>query len=57
MMRENGFPTQPDPQVQSSLEELSHLETTIGRTAMSSLTPVIRSSEQDMWQLQVLKEL
>ncbi|HXI12720.1 MAG TPA: hypothetical protein VNM92_08735 [Thermoanaerobaculia bacterium] len=57
MMRENGFPVKPDPEIRSSLAELAYLESAIGLTAMSSLKPVIRSSEQDMWQLQVLEGL
>lgn len=57
MMRENGFEVRPDPAVRAVLDELAHLETAIGRTAMSSLTPVMRSSEQDLWQLQVLEKL
>ncbi len=57
MMRESGFEVRPDPEIRSNLEELAFLETSIGRTAMSSLTPIIRSSEQDLWQLQVLKAM
>jgi len=57
MMRESGFEVRPDPEIRSNLEELAFLETAIGRTAMSSLTPVIRSSEQDLWQLQVLEAM
>lgn len=56
MMRESGFPVKPDPEVKANLEELRYLETTIGRTAMMSLTPIVRSSEQDMWQLEILQE-
>lgn len=55
MMRESGFEVRPDPEVRASLEELAFLERAIGRTAMSSLTPIVRSSEQDLWQLEVLQ--
>lgn len=56
MMKESGFPVKPDAGVRESLAELTHLETSIGRTAMMSLTPIIRGSEQDLWQLEILSE-
>jgi len=56
MMRESGFPVKPDPEVTQSLAELKHLEASIGTTAMSSLMPIIRGSEQDLWQLEVLEQ-
>lgn len=56
MMRENGFPVKPDPDIQASLAELRHLETSIGRTAMSSLTPLLRGSGEDLWQLEILEQ-
>jgi protease PrsW len=57
MMRENGFTVRPDPEIRASLAELAHLEECIGRTAMSSLAPVVRADEQDLWQFQVLESL
>jgi protease PrsW len=56
MMKESGFPVKPDAEVRASLAELAHLENSIGRTAMSSLTPILRGSEQDLWQLEILAE-
>lgn len=55
MMRESGFPVRHDPDIKANLDELKHLEGAIGRTAMMSLTPIVRSTEQDMWQLQILE--
>ncbi|MFA6957171.1 MAG: PrsW family glutamic-type intramembrane protease [Thermoanaerobaculia bacterium] len=56
MMRESGLPVKPDPTVREKLDELNYLRGSIGKTAMMSLTPILRSSEQDLWQLQVLEE-
>lgn len=56
MMRESGLPVKPDPTIREKLDELAYLRNAIGRTAMLSLTPILRSSEQDLWQLQVLEE-
>jgi len=56
MMRESGLPVRPDPAIRESLDELKYLRESIGKTAMMSLTPILRSSEQDLWQLQVLEE-
>ena len=56
MMKESGFAVKRDPEVVESLTELRHLESSIGRTAMSSLTPILRGSEQDLWQLEILAD-
>lgn len=55
MMRENGFPVPRDPTLREKLDELAYLKKSIGKTAMSSLTPILRSSEQDLWQLEILQ--
>lgn len=55
MMREAGFEPPRDPEIRASLEELRYLRETIGKTAFLSLTPLIRSTDQDLWQLEVLQ--
>src|SRR5687768_15857981 len=55
MMRENGFAVPRDPTLRDKLTELEFLRKSIGKTAMSSLTPILRSSEQDLWQLEILQ--
>ena len=55
MMRENGFTVPHDPTLRDKLTELEFLRKSIGKTAMSSLTPILRSSEQDLWQLEILQ--
>jgi RsiW-degrading membrane proteinase PrsW (M82 family) len=57
MMRESGLPVKPDPTIREKLDELKYLRETIGKTAMLSLTPILRSTEQDLWQLAVLEEM
>jgi len=54
MMREHGFDVEPDETVAESLRELRHLAESIGRTGMSSLTPILRGSGHDLWQLEIL---
>ncbi|MCA1732083.1 MAG: hypothetical protein LC732_00590, partial [Acidobacteria bacterium] len=56
IMKESGFAVKRDPEVVESLTELRHLESSIGKTAMSSLTPILRGSEQDLWQLEILAD-
>jgi protease PrsW len=56
MMRESGFPVKPDADTGEKLAELRHLEASIGRTAMTSLIPILRGSEQDLWQLEILEQ-
>lgn len=57
MMRESGLPVKPDPTTREKLDELKYLRDVIGKTAMLSLTPILRSSEQDLWQMQILEEV
>lgn len=55
MMRENGFTVPRDPTLRDKLTELEYLRKSIGKTAMSSLTPILRASEQDLWQMEILQ--
>lgn len=55
MMRANGFEIPPDPALKENLAELAFLHNSMGKTAMSSLMPMLRSSEHDLWQLEVLQ--
>lgn len=57
MMRESGFEPPRDPEIHATLRELQHLERTIGKTAFLSLMPLIRSTAQDLWQLEVLQSV
>ena len=54
LMREAGFEADPDPSLQSKLEEVRYLEHSIGRTGMRALKPFVHTSTQDLWQLNLL---
>ena len=56
MMREHGFSVELDPETSEKLTELRYLGGSIGKTGMSCLTPILRSSATDIWQLDVLAE-
>lgn len=56
LMRKAGFEAPSDPEVGERLEELRHLEGTIGATGMIALHPIFRMSHHDIWQLHRLKD-
>jgi RsiW-degrading membrane proteinase PrsW (M82 family) len=54
MLRESGLPVPRDEATAAKLAELHYLKTTIGRTGQLALAPVLRTTAQDIWQLQLL---
>lgn len=56
LMREAGFKPNPVPGVKTKLEELKHLEKTIGKTGRLAVLPFIRKSTRDLWQLHLLEK-
>ena len=56
MMREQGFETEPHPEVKGMLEELRYLEKSIGRTGRRTMKPFLRLSSRDLWQIYMLEE-
>jgi hypothetical protein len=42
--------------VRANLRELRYLETSIGRTGLLALKPVLRQGTRDLWQVYLLKE-
>jgi len=54
LMRESGFETVLDPELQATLEELRFLERSIGRTGRLAILPFVHRSDRDRWQLQLL---
>jgi RsiW-degrading membrane proteinase PrsW (M82 family) len=54
LMREAGFKTPPDPATRAKLEELAYLEESIGRTGLLAISPVVRATRRDVWQMQLL---
>ncbi len=56
LMRETGFDMPPDPEIRAKFRELSYLEKSIGKTGKIALSPFIRSSSTDLWQLHMLEK-
>lgn len=55
LMRKAGFEAQEDPEVAERLQELRHLEKSIGRTGLRALQPIFSMSSRDLWQFHMLK--
>jgi protease PrsW len=54
LRREMGFPMQSDPELPAQLREYRWLEAQIGRTGKLALSPLIRQSRRDVWELEQL---
>jgi RsiW-degrading membrane proteinase PrsW (M82 family) len=54
MMRQQGFRTEPEPDLEEKLEELRFLESSIGRTGRLAMRPVLKVRSRDLWQLYML---
>ena len=56
MLRENELPVPPlDDATKASIDELRHLETSIGRVGMRALRPLISARRKFLWQLSLLE--
>ena len=56
MMRESGFEVPVDEATKEKFAELRYLESSIGRTGLVALQPLLHFSHKDLWQLYMLKE-
>ena len=56
MAREAGFDVKPDQDARDQLDELRHLEKTIGRTGSLALQPIFNMSSRDLWQVYLLEK-
>jgi len=54
LMREAGFKTQRDPDVEERLTELKYLEKSIGKTGLLAISPMLNMSDKELWQLHML---
>jgi RsiW-degrading membrane proteinase PrsW (M82 family) len=54
LMREAGFPPDPDPEVREKLSEIEFLERSIGKTGMLALHPFLPAAARNRWQLELL---
>jgi RsiW-degrading membrane proteinase PrsW (M82 family) len=55
IMRENGFDAEVDAETRAKFDEMSYLESSIGRTGLRALQPMLHMSHRDLWQLYMLK--
>ena len=55
MMREAGFAVQRDAEIDEKLIELRYLQKSIGRTGALAIDPILQTTAQDVWQLQMLE--
>jgi RsiW-degrading membrane proteinase PrsW (M82 family) len=55
MMREAGFDAPIDEETRARLVELRYLSTSIGRTGLAALRPLVAASRRDTWQLDMLR--
>jgi len=55
LMRESGFNVDPDPKVQAKFDEMTYLEKSIGKTGLLALSPFLRTSSRNLWQMHMLK--
>lgn len=55
LMRESGFRVEPDPLVQAKFDEMTYLQKSVGKTGLLALSPFLRTSNRDLWQMHMLK--
>ncbi|HEY6951402.1 MAG TPA: PrsW family glutamic-type intramembrane protease, partial [Bacteroidota bacterium] len=55
LMRESGFNIDPDPKVRAKFDEMAYLQRSIGKTGLLALSPFLRTSSRDLWQMHMLK--
>jgi RsiW-degrading membrane proteinase PrsW (M82 family) len=56
LMRDSGLePPPPDAETRAQIEELRHLERSVGRTGLLALRPVLTMSSKDLWQIYLLE--
>ncbi|MBK6982076.1 MAG: hypothetical protein IPH30_11645 [Betaproteobacteria bacterium] len=54
LMRENGFEVPVDEATREKFTEMRFLETSIGRTGLLAIQPMLHMSHKDLWQLYML---
>jgi hypothetical protein len=56
ILREAGFPVEPDPSVAARFRELRFLENSIGIAGRRALDPLLTLSTRDLWEMHRLNE-
>ncbi len=54
MMRENGFDVPVDEATREKFAEMRYLESSIGKTGLLAIQPMLHMSHKDLWQLYML---
>jgi protease PrsW len=57
IMKENGFPPKPDPEIEAQLSELHYLEKQIGKTGKLAIQPLLKLNNSDLWQLSMIRNI
>ena len=55
MLRENGFPVIPEPDIKDKLKELYQLKKQIGQAGELALLPLVRMRHRELWELNQLE--
>ena len=55
MMRENGLDTPVGERTKAKFEEMRYLEKSIGKTGLLAMSPFLKMTRKDLWQLYVLE--
>ena len=56
MMRENGFDPPVDEATREKFAELRYLESSIGKTGLLAIQPMLHMTHKDLWQLHMLRK-
>ena len=56
IMREAGFETPLDSEIEEKLDELKYLENSIGKTGKLAIAPILHRGSRSLWQLNLLKK-
>ena len=55
LMKEAGFSIADDPEIKEKIAELQYLERNISKTGKLVLAPLLHSSAQELWQLELIR--
>jgi hypothetical protein len=56
LMRENGFDVAVDDETRSKLAEMRYLKSSVGKTGMLAMQPMLYGTHKDLWQLNLLDQ-
>jgi RsiW-degrading membrane proteinase PrsW (M82 family) len=56
LLKKHGVNPPPDPSLKAILDEMSYLESSIGRTGKLAMAPVLHLGHRELWQIRLLAE-